>query len=359
MGPLDGVRVVEMAGLGPAPFGSMVLADLGADVVLVDRPKGEQLPARNPLGRGKARVVLDVKNPPDLDSLRALVAVADVFVEPWRAGVAERLDLGPDALLELNPRLVYTRVTGWGQVGPLAPRAGHDINFIGLAGALDMIGRPDQAPVPPAALLGDMAGGGMLMALGVTAALLDRERSGAGQVVDAAIVDGAALLTTAFHGLRDQGLWPGGRGENLIDGGAFYDTYETADGRYVAVGPLEPQFFAVLVSLLHLETAELPPYTDPAGWQRWKSVLAAKFRERTRDKWTELFAETDACVTPVLSPWQAHEHPHNIAREVFIEVDGLRQPAPAPRFSRTSTGRPAPMRDYGTDVRALLAAWTD
>jgi alpha-methylacyl-CoA racemase len=333
----------------------MILADLGADVVRVDRPD-EPDPMRT-LGRGKRQVEVDVKLPAGVETVRRLAQRCDVFIEPWRPGVAERLGLGPEELRANNPGLVYARMTGWGQTGPLAPRAGHDINYIGLVGALDMIGRPGDRPVPPAALLGDMAGGGLLMAMGVVAALYERAQSGAGQVVDAAIVDGAALFTTLFHGLKASGMWAGGRGENIVDGGSFYDTYETAGGGYMAVGPVEPQFFRVMTSLLGLETEDLPPYSDPGAWQQWKHLLAKKFRERTRDEWTQLFADTDACVTPVLSPWEAHRHPHHVARASFVDVDGLTLPAPAPRFDRTPADTPRPLRRLGADVDQVLADW--
>jgi alpha-methylacyl-CoA racemase len=355
MGPLDGLRVVEMAGLGPGPFGAMVLADLGADVVRVDRI-GDGDPMET-LGRGKRQVAVDLKTDAGVDAVRRLAARADVFIEPWRPGVAERLGLGPERLQADNPRLVYVRVTGWGQTGPLAPRAGHDINYIGLAGALDMIGRADARPVAPAALLGDMAGGGLLMAMGALAAVYERGRSGRGQVVDAAIIDGAALFTTIFHGLKRQGTWPGARGENLLDGGSFYDTYETSDGGYLAVGPIEPQFFAVMTDVLALEAEALPPYQDPAGWPQWKALLAARFLKRTRAEWTELFTDTDACVTPVLSPWEAHEHPHHVARGSFVDVDGLRLPAPAPRFDRTPADDPLPLLRLEGDTERVIADW--
>jgi alpha-methylacyl-CoA racemase len=309
------------------------------------------------LGRGKRQVELDVTQHDDAETVRRLAHLADVFIEPWRPGVAERLGLGPGDLRGDNPGLVYTRMTGWGQAGPLAARAGHDINYIGLAGALDMVGRPGGRPVPPAALLGDMAGGGLLMATGVLAALHERERSGLGQVVDAAIVDGAALFTTLFLGLKEQGLWSGGRGENLVDGGSFYDTYETADGGYMAVGPVEPKFFALLCELLELDTDALPPYLDPRGWARWKALLSARFLERTRDEWTALFEGADACVTPVLSLGEAHSHPHHVARGSFVDVDGFALPAPAPRFDRTRTGTPPPLQSLG-DVAEVLACWS-
>ncbi|MEB3031882.1 CaiB/BaiF CoA transferase family protein [[Mycobacterium] nativiensis] len=359
-GPLAGVRVVEMAGLAPVPFGGMLLADLGAEVVRIDRAAagaGGLTPPPGPLDRGKTRTVADLKNADDVRRVVELASRADVFVEGYRPGVAERLGIGPDVLTAANPRLIYVRLTGWGQQGPLADRAGHDIDYISLVGALDLIGRPGQPPVPPGAFLGDLAGGGMLMALGVTSALYERERSGRGQVLDVAMVDGAALLTTFFHGLRAGGMWSGRRGENLIDGGrACYDCYQAADGKYVAVGALEPQFFAQLIDILGIDATDLPPYLDPAGTQAWRDVLSAAFANKPRDEWAEIFAETDACVAPVLSPWEAHQHPHNRARNSYITVDDLIQPAPAPRFSRTPAAHPEPI-DSG-ELAALLDQWS-
>ncbi|WP_182376206.1 CaiB/BaiF CoA-transferase family protein [Nocardioides sp. WS12] len=349
MGPLTGVTVIEMAGLAPAPFGCMILADLGADVLRIDRRTsgGGLTPPSGPLDRGKTSIELDIKDPSDLARLLELVDGADVFVEGYRPGVAERLGLGPDVLLERNPRLVYGRMTGWGQEGPLAPRAGHDINYIALAGALEPIGRAGERPHAPLNVIGDFAGGGMLLALGVVAALHERNASGAGQVVDAAMVDGANLLMSFLHGMHAAGMWEGERGTNLLDGAApFYDTYECADGGYVAVGCVEPQFYQQLLAVLDIdeEAEELAFQIDPSGFDKTRTLIAARFKERTRDEWGVVFADSDACVTPVLSPWEAHEHPHNVARGAFIEVDGLLQPAPAPRFSRTPTATPQPLK---------------
>jgi alpha-methylacyl-CoA racemase len=362
VGPLHGVKVLEIASLAPAPFGCMILADLGAEVLRVDRAGGGGLGP--PLGRSRRSVVVDLKHPDGPAAVMRLVENADVLVEGFRPGVAERIGIGPDACQARNPRLVYGRMTGWGQDGPLAPRAGHDINYIAVAGALEPIGRPGERPVPPLNLVGDFGGGGMLLALGVLAALYERERSGAGQVVDAAMVDGAALLTTFLHGMRASGLWSEPRGENLLDGGApFYDTYATAGGGYVAVGAIEPQFYAALLAGLGLDGADLPGQLDRAGWPVLRDRFAAAFATRTRDEWAAAFAGTDACVTPVLSPSEAPTHPHNAARGVFVEVDGVIQPAPAPRFGRTPADRPTDPRqrsgtawaDWGMDAAEVAA----
>jgi alpha-methylacyl-CoA racemase len=347
-GPLAGVRVVELAGLAPAPFGCMVLADLGADVVLVDRPGGSY-PPPGPLQRGRRTVTLDLKTEAGVASLRQLSARADVFVEGFRPGVAERLGFGPSAMSKINPRLVYARMTGWGQHGPLAARAGHDIDYIAVAGALEPLG------TAPLNLLGDFAGGGMLLAVGILAALLERASSGQGQVIDVAMVDGSALLTTFLHGMLSAGLWPHPRGGNLLDGGApFYDTYETSDGALMAVGALEPAFYAALLDGLGL-TGPLPAQYDRDGWPALRAQFAARFASRTRDEWTAVFAGTDACVAPVLSPREAPAHPHNRARETFVEVDGVTQPAPAPRFGRTPAPAPAPLAP--ATVEEILAGW--
>jgi alpha-methylacyl-CoA racemase len=360
-GPLQGIRVLEIAGLAPGPFACMILADLGADILRVDRVTDvddRPRPTGDPLHRGRRSVAVDLKHPDGAALVRRLAATADVFVEGFRPGVAERLGIGPADLQAVNPRLVYGRMTGWGQTGPLAQRAGHDINYIGLAGALEPIGRPGERPVPPLNLVGDFGGGGMFLAVGILAALYERERSGAGQVVDAAMVDGAALLTAPLHGLRATGQWDGPRGHNLFDGGApFYDTYETADGRYVAVGAYEPQFYAQLLAGLGLTDEDLPGQNDRSRWHELRNRFTAVFAQRTRDEWTALFEGTDACVTPVLSPWEAHEHPHNAARGVFTDVAGSRQPAPAPRLARTpgTTVDPAPAP--GQDTTAALLSW--
>ena len=361
MGPLAGVKVVEIASLAPAPFGCMVLADLGAEVLRVDRagaPGDGLTPPDGPLDRGKRSVKLNMKDPEDLHALYALVKQADVFVEGFRPGVAERLGIGPADLAARNPRLIYGRMTGWGQQGPLAGTAGHDINYIALTGTLDLIGRSGEPPVPPGNIIGDFAGGGMLLALGVLSALYERERSGTGQVIDAAMVDGAALYTAFMHGMHAVGLWNQPRGENALDGGApFYDTYECADGGYVAVGCVEHPFYMQLLSGLGIDDPELPFQLDPTGWALLKEVIGAKFKERTRDEWAVVFANSDACVTPVLSPWEAHEHEHSRAREAFIEVAGVRQPAPAPRFSRTPAAHPQPQTADISALRKLLSDW--
>jgi alpha-methylacyl-CoA racemase len=356
--PLSGIRVVELAGLAPGPFGCMLLADLGADVVQVDRPAGGAGLAAppGPLGRGRRTVTLDLKTEAGVASLLNLVAKADVLVEGYRPGVAERLGFGPATCEKINPRIVYARITGWGQDGPLAERAGHDIDYIALSGLLEPLGRPGERPHAPLNVLGDFAGGGMLLALGVLAALLERERSGRGQVVDAAMVDGSALLTAMLHGMLGHGLWDRPRGENMLDGGApFYDTYRTADGGFVAVGALEPAFYAALLDGLGLSGAGLPAQYDRDGWPALRERLAARFAERTRDEWAATFAGADACVVPVLSPAEAADHPHNRAREAFVEVDGLRQPAPAPRFGRTPA--PAPRPPAPATVAEILATW--
>lgn len=338
MGPLEGVRVVELAGLGPAPFAGMVLSDLGADVLRLDRADGALLAVPNdPLHRGRPSVTVDLKSAGGVDVVLRLAELADVLIEGFRPGVAERLGIGPEPCTARNPRLVYARMTGWGQSGRLAARAGHDINYIALAGALGALGRAGEPPAPPLNLIGDFGGGGMLLALGVTAALLERERSGRGQVVDAAMVDGAALLTSFLYGLRAAGIWSDDRGTNLLDGGApFYDTYETADGGYVAVGALEPQFYAALLTGLGLAEEALPGQHDRAGWPELRERFAGVFASRTRDDWAAHFADVDACVTPVLSAAEAPHHPHNAERGTFTAVRGLIQPAPAPRFSRTA-----------------------
>jgi alpha-methylacyl-CoA racemase len=358
MGPLDGVRVVEIASLAPAPFGCMILSDLGADVLRVERPASCEpgLPAPvDPLSRGRRSVGLNLKDPVGVELLLKLVTSADVLVEGFRPGVAERLGFGPDVCAQRNPGLIYARMTGWGQEGPLAPTAGHDIDYIAISGALYPIGRAGERPVPPLNLVGDFGGGGMLLAIGVLAALVERQRSGRGQVVDAAMVDGSALLTSFIYGLRARGGWRDERGVNLLDGGApFYDTYPTADGKFVAVGALEPQFFAALLAGLGLTDADLPAQMDIAGWPVLRQRFAEVFAQRTRDEWASVFAGTDACVAPVLSPGEAAGHPHNSARRVFADIGGVSQPQPAPRFARTGADQPVPPVRPGSDTDAVL-----
>ena len=358
MGPLSGVRVVEIASLAPAPFGCMVLSDLGADVLRVDRPEvcgpDAEAPA-DPLVRGRRSIGVNLKDPDGVRLLLRLAEQADVLVEGFRPGVAERLGFGPDVCLQRNPRLVFARMTGWGQDGPLAPTAGHDIDYIAVSGVLHGIGRAGQRPVPPVNLVGDFGGGGMLLAVGVLAALVERGRSGLGQVVDAAMTDGSALLNAFLYGMLSSGLWSEERGTNLLDGGApFYDTYETADGRYVAVGALEPKFYAELVAGLGLAGADLPGQYDRAGWPVLRERFAAAFAERTRDEWAEAFGGGDACVAPVLTPSEAPGHPHNAARGTFVDGGGVVQPAPAPRFGRTACETPRPPVRPGADTAAVL-----
>ena len=364
MGPLEGVRVIELAGIGPGPFCAMLLADLGADVVRIDRPAGggaardgERLDL---LGRGRRSVVVDLKHPRGPEVVLDLVAVADVLIEGFRPGVAERLGIGPAACLARNPRLVYGRMTGWGQGGPLRDAAGHDIAYIALAGALYPIGSAGGPPVPPLNLVGDFGGGGLLLAFGVACALLEAQRSGRGQVIDAAIVDGAALLTTMFHELAANGLWSDRRGGNLLDGGApFYGVYETADGEHVAVGALEPRFYAELLNRLGLdpERDKLPDQMDRARWPELRERLAAAFKTRTRAEWSALLEGSDACAAPVLSLTEAPAHPHNRARGTFIQVGGTVQPAPAPRFSRTQPAPPTPPPAPGEHTDQVLTEW--
>jgi alpha-methylacyl-CoA racemase len=359
MGPLAGIRVIEIASLAPAPFCCMMLADLGADVLRVDRAErsGPQAAApADPLVRGRRSVGINLKDQAGIDLLLRLADDADVLVEGFRPGVAERLGFGPQACAARNPRLVFGRMTGWGQDGPLASAAGHDIDYIAISGALGLVGRAGQRPVPPVNLIGDFGGGGMLLALGILAALVERGASGRGQVVDAAMVDGSALLTALLYGLRAGGMWQEARGTNLLDGGApFYDTYECAGGGYVAVGALEPQFYAALLDGLGLAGEDLPAQHDRAGWPLLRERFAAVFADRTRDEWAEAFAGTDACVAPVLGLDEAAGHPHAAARDAFVEVGGLTQPAPAPRFSRSAAGLPAAPPAPGADTDAVLA----
>jgi alpha-methylacyl-CoA racemase len=327
-------------------------------VLAVERPAADRPAWPTLLARGRRRLVVDLKHPEGPGVVLDLVAGADALVEGFRPGVAERLGVGPDACLARNPRLVYGRVTGWGQEGPLAQAAGHDVDYIAVAGALHPLGPAGGPPVPPLNLVGDFGGGGMLLALGVVAALLAAGRSGQGQVVDAAMVDGAALLTTQLHELLAAGLWSERRGANLLDGGApFYGVYETADGRHLAVGALEPEFYAELLRRVGLDPADLPAQLDPAGWPELRQRLAAVFRTRTREDWSRLLEGTDACVAPVLSPSEAPTHPHIQARATFVPVGDVLQPAPAPRFSRTPCAIPVPPPGPDADPEPILAAW--
>ncbi|MEV5551891.1 CaiB/BaiF CoA-transferase family protein [Streptomyces sp. NPDC052309] len=360
-GPLTGLRVVELAGIGPGPHAAMILADLGAEVVRVERPQGTlDLTGGEPdhLLRGRRSVAADLKTPEGRDLVLRLVAKADVLIEGFRPGVAERLGVGPDDCRRRNSRLVYGRMTGWGQQGPMAQRAGHDINYIGLTGALHAIGRRGERPVPPLNLVGDFGGGSMFLLTGILAALWERERSGQGQVVDAAMVDGTSVLLQMMWAMRGQGAWSSERGTNLLDGGApFYDTYPCQDGRYVAVGAIEPQFYRALLAGLELDPATLPDQLDRTRWPQLRDRIAAAFRTRCRDEWAKVFADTDACVTPVLEAGEVPLHPHLATRDTLVEIDGVRQAAPAPRFSRTAPGMPTPPPRSGADTQAVLADW--
>ena len=358
-GPLHDLRVVELAGIGAAPFGAMLLADLGADVIRIDRPpSGDAHPLSEVLGRGRRSVALDLKHESAVEVVLRLVDRADALIEGFRPGVMERLGLGPDVCLTRNEKLVYGRMTGWGQDGPLSGRAGHDIDYLALSGALGAIGRPGELPVPPLNLVGDFGGGGMLLALGIVAAVLEARSSGRGQVVDAAMVDGSALLMTMVFEARNLGLWSLERGTNLLDGGApFYDVYSTSDGGAMAVGCLEPAFYAELLTVLDLDRPELRDHADPGRWPAIRAALTAAFASRTRDEWEAAFAGSDACVAPVLDLDEARSHPHARARRAFYDGDRGTMPAPAPRFDRTPAAIPGPTPRAGEDTRTVLAAW--
>ncbi|MER5214538.1 CaiB/BaiF CoA-transferase family protein [Streptomyces sp. NPDC002838] len=359
-GPLSGVRVVELAGIGPGPFAAMLLADLGADVVRVDRPGGSGLaidPEYDVTNRNKRSVIVDLKSPDGPSRVLDLAARADVLIEGYRPGVAERLGVGPEACHARNAQLVYGRMTGWGQDGPLAQRAGHDIAYIALTGTLGMIGQPDEPPAVPANLVGDYAGGSLYLVVGVLAALHHARATGTGQVVDAAIVDGASHLAAMIHGMLAAGGWQDRRGANLLDGGCpYYGTYETADGKYMAVGALEPQFYDELLNLLGIPE-HAGARKDLARWDELRAAVAARFKSRTRDEWTAVFEGSDACVAPVLSLREAPHHPHLAARGTFTDHGGITQPAPAPRFSATPTAvRGGPARP-GADTAAVARDW--
>lgn len=360
MGPLKGIRVLEFVGLGPGPFAAMMLADMGADVLRLDRipkhtPKG---PALDVLARGRLSVGVDLKQASSIALVLDLIEQADAIVEGFRPGVMERLGLGPDACLARNPRLIYGRMTGWGQEGPLAQAAGHDINYIALSGALHAIGRAGEKPLPPLNLVGDFGGGGMFLAFGVVCALLEAQRSGRGQVVDAAMIDGASTLMAMFHSLSAMNFHSEARGTNLLDTGAhFYDTYETADGQHIAVGALEPQFYAELLQRIGLTAADLPPQMDRSQWSAMKTKLAAIFKQKTRAEWSALLEGSDACAAPVLSMREAMQHPHMRARGNFVDIAGMPQPAPAPRFSRTQPAVPNTQSHPGADTQQGLLGW--
>jgi alpha-methylacyl-CoA racemase len=353
-GPLTSLRVVEFSGIGPAPLAGQLLADLGADVVTVDRSSAKADPA-DVNRRNKRSVALNLRKAEGLAAVRCMLSGADVLIEGFRPGVMERLGLGPEPCLSANPRLVYGRMTGWGQTGPLAHTAGHDINYLGITGALHAIGRPDEPPVPPLNLVADFGGGSMFLVFGILAALFERSKSGHGQVVDAAMVDGVPAMMGLLHGMMARGLWSEERGCNLLDGGApFYRTYRTADGKYISVGALEPEFFAELVRRAGLPEKQIEIQNDRDQWPGMHTRYAEVFRRRTRDEWTALFERSDACAGPVLSFTEAAEHPHNAARGTFFRQDGVLQAAPAPRFGRTPAAKPRPPGAPGADTHAVL-----
>ena len=366
-GPLAGVRVVEFSGIGPGPFCGMMLADMGADVVLIDRKRANaetaDIDVFNPgraavIRRGKQSVALDLKHPEAVATALTLIDRADVLIEGFRPGVMERLGLGPDTCHARNPRLIYGRMTGWGQHGPLAARAGHEIDYMAIAGSLFIGGRAGEAPSAQPTLGGDMGGGAMMLAFGIVCALLEAQKSGRGQVIDAAITDGSALLMSLIYALKGAGHWQNARGVNIVDGGAhFYDTYACADGRWVAIGPIEPPFYRIFLERLGCADEDFADQFDTRRWPRLKEKLARAFASRTRDEWCALFADSDACVAPVLDLEEAPRHPHNVARGTYTEVSGVTQPAPAPRFSRTPGGIASPPPLIGEHTRSTLAAW--
>ncbi len=335
MGPLQGFQVIELAGIGPGPFCGMMLSDMGADVIRVDRISGSGRAPRDVMQRNRKSIAVDLKTDEGTEIVLRMCESSDALFEGFRPGVTERLGLGPDDCMARNERLVYGRMTGWGQEGPLALAAGHDINYIGLSGALHCIGEPGGKPVPPLNLIGDFGGGGMLLAFGLVCGMLESQRSGKGQVVDAAMVDGAAALMASFFGMAGGGFFDE-RGSNLLDGGAhFYNTYETSDGKYVCVGSIEPQFYELLLKHAEIDEPDFLRQMSRDDWPSLRSKLADIFKTKTRDEWCSIMEGTDVCFAPVLSVWEAPQHPHNVAREAFVELDGVTQPAPAPRFSRT------------------------
>jgi len=366
VGPLNGIKMIEIAGIGPGPFAAMMLSDMGAEILRIDRvqnassalPFDRDKPSLDFLARGRRSVAVDLKNPEGIATMLRLVDQADALMEGFRPGVMERLGLAPEVCLERNPRLVYGRMTGWGQEGPLAHASGHDINYIALAGALEPIGRKGEAPCPPLNLVGDFGGGGMLLAYGVVCALLERARSGKGQVVDAAMVDGAAALMTIFHGALQSGWWKEERGTNMLDTGShFYDVYQTKDDKYVSIGAIEPQFYAELLEKTGLAGEDLSHQMDRSGWASSKERLKKIFRSKTRDEWCEIMEGSDVCFAPVLSMTEAQQHPHIRARSTFVEIAGSPQPGPAPRFSRSVAAISGPPPHAGQHTDEALADW--
>ena len=363
MGVLSGYKIVEFAGIGPAPMCAMLLSDMGAEVLRLDRAEDADLGVPtdakfNLLGRGRRSVAIDLKKPEGTEAALKLIEQADALIEGFRPGVMERLGLSPEVCMARNPRLVFGRMTGWGQEGPLANAVGHDINYIALIGALHSIGRKGEAPLPPLNLVGDFGGGGVFLALGVVGALLEAQKSGQGQVIDVAMIDGAASLMTAIYGLRAAGKWTDNRGENILDTGAhYYNVYETSDGQYLSIGSIEAKFYAELLRLTGLEREELPRQNDRAEWPSLTEKLAAIFKTRTLAEWNELLEGSDICYAPVLNMADAPDHPHNQERGTFVEVEGVPQPAPAPRFSRTPSAIQRPPASPGEHTEEALRDW--
>lgn len=359
-GPLSGMRVIEMAGIGPGPFACMLLSDMGAEVIRVDRSSGGNAMGANPadvMGRGRKSIAVDLKNPDGVNTVLSLIETADIVIEGFRPGVMEKLGLGPDECLARNEKLVFGRMTGWGQQGPLAQAAGHDINYIAITGALDAIGRKDSGPIPPLNVVGDFGGGSMYLVMGVLSAYISAQASGKGQVVDTAITDGTISLMSFTHGFNAMGMWDWQREQNVTDGGAhYYDTYECADGHYISIGSIEPQFYALLVELtgIDLDAGDFMAQFDKASWPENKKKVAACFKTKTRDEWNQLLEGTDVCYGPVLTTEEAIQHPHNVARKSFVERDGVMQSAPAPRFSATPSAIQGPPVAVGADTRSVL-----
>ena len=359
MGPLTGIRVVEMAGIGPGPFTAMMLSDLGAEVIRVDRLSHKGIGYRaNVLNRGRKSIAVDLKNPRGVETTLRLIEQADVVLEGFRPGVMERLGLGPEKCLSVNPRLIFGRMTGWGQTGPLSQAAGHDINYISIAGALGAMGYADRPPAPPLNLVGDFGGGAMYLLTGILAALVERATSAQGQVIDAAMSDGTASLLSPFFGLMAMNMWTTDRFSNRLDGGAFYyGSYECSDGRYISIGSLEPQFYALLLEKAEITDPEFQEQLDEAAWPAKREKLTQLFKTKTRQQWCDIMEGTDVCFAPVLDLKEAPNHPHNIDRKTFVELDGVVQPAPAPRFSRTQGEIQGPAAMAGEHTREVLSAW--
>ena len=359
MGPLSGKRIIEIAGIGPGPFCAMLLSDLGAEVIRVDRAStvADELPdfpSLDLLNRGRRSIGIDLKDPNGVETVLKLIESSDALIEGFRPGVAERLGIGPEDCLTRNPKLIYGRMTGWGQYGSYSSMAGHDINYIALSGVLGMIGRKDEKPVPPVNLIGDFGGGGMILALGVCAALVEVASSGKGQVIDAAMTDGSALLATMVHSFKAMGIW-GDRGTNLLDTGApFYDVFECSDGKFISIGSIEPQFYSELLRITGLDQQENPKQMDKQSWDEMKSKIASAIKSKSREEWENLMEGTDVCFAPVLTIDEAYDHPHNLERNTFIEVAGVKQPAPAPRFSRTPASITSPPPHPGEHTEEIL-----